>query len=130
MFTISEITAADLKVKTYNKYPEYVQELIKVGILGYEAHIEDGNTIYYGHGGYKIQSGPKYHLINVAGAVNLKKFNSSLRAYKLGKTDFLNFCKGCAEAGIHKWLVDTNIMTFVYYDKEGNEVHIEDIPIM
>ncbi|HEY4153935.1 MAG TPA: DUF1398 family protein [Puia sp.] len=50
MFTIEQIKTAHANVKTGADYPRYVQEIIALGVTGYETWVGDGNTIYFGAG--------------------------------------------------------------------------------
>jgi uncharacterized protein YbcV (DUF1398 family) len=51
-----------------------------------------------------------------------------LKIHQQGKTDYITFCKDCAETGIEKWFVSLDEMTCTYYDKAGNKVLIEKVP--
>jgi hypothetical protein len=44
MFTIEQIKAAHSKVKSGTDFPAYVQELIALGVTGYETYVADGHT--------------------------------------------------------------------------------------
>ncbi|WP_295664012.1 DUF1398 family protein [uncultured Mucilaginibacter sp.] len=44
------------------------------------------------------------------------------------KSDFLTFCLLVADAGVQKWVVDTQAMMCVYYDLAGNNMVAEPIP--
>jgi uncharacterized protein YbcV (DUF1398 family) len=44
-----------------------------------------------------------------------------------GKTGYLEMSKGLADSGVEKWTVDTNNMTLACYDKQGNELLIEEV---
>jgi len=35
--------------------------------------------------------------------------------------------KGLADSGVEKWTVDTNNMTVACYDKQGNELLMEEV---
>ncbi len=65
MFTIDQIKSAHSKVKSGADYPEYVQEIIRLGVTGYETRVGDGNTIYFGVKNYNIETGPKYETLPV-----------------------------------------------------------------
>ncbi|WP_342626291.1 DUF1398 family protein [Aequorivita sublithincola] len=58
------------------------------------------------------------------------KFSQYLKIHQKGETDYLTFCKHCAETGIEKWIVNLDKMTWIYYDKAGNEIVIEKVPTL
>lgn len=47
--------------------------------------------------------------------------------HEQGKTNYVQMSQGLAESGIEKWTFDTNRMTIVYDDTEGNEMLVEII---
>ncbi|HEU4607510.1 MAG TPA: DUF1398 family protein, partial [Chitinophagaceae bacterium] len=56
------------------------------------------------------------------------QFRADLLAHQQGKTDYASFCRDCAKSGIEKWQVSLSRMTCAYYDLEGKEVLVEQIP--
>ena len=48
MFTIEDIKAAHAKVKSGADFPNYVKELIDLGVSGYSTLVSDGNTEFRG----------------------------------------------------------------------------------
>ena len=129
MFTIDQIQAAHSKVKSGADFPAYVQDLIQLGVSGYETYVSDGHTVYYGKNPFSIRSGAKYEALLIAGQSNKAQFLKDLNAHQQGKTSFPVFCNDCAKSGIEKWIVDMNKMTCTYYDKAGEEMLVETIPM-
>src|SRR5450432_3421251 len=103
MFTIEQINAAHSKVKSGADFPNYVQDIIKLGVTFYETHVSDGHTDYFGKDHYSISSDRKYEKLSVAGKSNIPQFKSDLREHQEGKTNYLTFCSMCANAGVEKW---------------------------
>lgn len=128
MFTIEQIKAAHSKVKSGADYPQYIQDLIKLGVIRYETYVTDGNTFYEGTNGYKITSGTKYGTLKIAAESNKSLFIINLKTHQQGKSDYHTFCIQCAESGIEKWAVDLAKMTCTYHDKTGTEILVEEIP--
>ncbi len=128
MFTISQIKETHAKVKSGADFPNYVQELIKLGVLSYENHVSDGRTLYHGKNEYQIQSDAKYAIMPIAEQSNKIQFQQDLKAHQQGKTNYPTFCSDCAKSGIEKWIVDTAKMTCTYHDKAGNTILTETIP--
>ncbi|HEY9702013.1 MAG TPA: DUF1398 family protein, partial [Allocoleopsis sp.] len=70
-----------------------------------------------------------YEPLTIADDANIEKFKAELLAHQQGKTDFLTFIKMCAETGIEKWSISIDKMTCTYYDKSGNDLLVEKIPL-
>jgi uncharacterized protein YbcV (DUF1398 family) len=128
MFTTDQIKAAHLKVKSGADFPNYVQDLIKLGVTFYETYVSDGHTDYSGKDGYKISSVQTYSQLIIVEQSDVEQFRLDLKAHQQGKTDYATFCNDCAKSGIEKWTVRMDKLTCTYYDKAGNEILVEAIP--
>ena len=128
MFTLEQIKAAHSKVKSGADFPNYVQDLIKLGVTFYETYVSDGHTDYLGTNDYKTSSAPKYSQLIIAEQSDVEQFRLDLKAHQQGKTDYATFCNDCAKSGVEKWTVRMDKMTCTYYDKAGNEMLVEAIP--
>ncbi|MFN3754112.1 DUF1398 domain-containing protein [Flavobacterium sp.] len=128
MFTIEQIKAAHAKVKSGADFPNYVQDLIQLGVTHYEAFVSDGHTNYFGKDNYKTSSSSKYDSLTVAENSSIEQFKSDLKAHQQGKTDYMTFCNDSAKSGVEKWVVCMEKMTCTYYDKAGKEMLLEAIP--
>jgi uncharacterized protein YbcV (DUF1398 family) len=127
MFTIEQIKEAHAKVQSGADFPNYIQDLIILGVKGYDTAVSNGNVEYYGVNNYKIASNETYPEISVAPVVNKERFIEFLVQHQDGQTDYLTFCKQAAQSGIAQWRVDIIEMTCTYYDQAGNEIVIEKI---
>jgi uncharacterized protein YbcV (DUF1398 family) len=130
MFTINEVKTAHAKVKSGADYPAYVQEIIKMGVTGYETYVKNGNTIYFGANNYRIESGPKYDTLVVSGKSDQQVFKRDLKSHQEGRTNFPRFCDDAAHAGVEKWVVNMASMTCTYLDKSGKIIMVESIPVL
>lgn len=128
MFTIEQIKAAHSKVKSGADFPNYVQELIQLGVVYYETFVSDGHTEYSGNNDFKISSDEKYKPFEIAETSNILPFQKELKDHQQGKTDYLTFCEMCAKYGVYKWVVCMEKITCAYYDKAENEMLVEIIP--
>lgn len=128
MFTIEQLKSAHSKVKSGADFPNYVQDLLKLGVTCYETYVADGHTDYFGKQDFKISSEEKYDKLIIADNSNLLQFQADIKAHQQGKTNYPTFCADCAKSGIEKWTVDMAKMTCSYYDKAGNEMLVEIIP--
>jgi uncharacterized protein YbcV (DUF1398 family) len=129
MFTIDQIDDAHSKVKSGADFPNYIQDLIELGVTGFETFVADGHTVYFGKNETEIQSDAKYAVLKIADESDKSQFQEDLKDHQLGKTSYQTFCLDCAWSGIEKWVIDTTKMTCIYYDKGGNEILAEAIPM-
>jgi uncharacterized protein YbcV (DUF1398 family) len=128
MFTIEQIKAAHSKVISGADFPNFIRDIMKLGVIGYETYVNDGHSLYFGRNGYNAGSEAKYPALTTAETSNQSLFVKTLKDHQKGHTDYLSFCRAAAEQGIEKWLVDMEQMTCTYFDKEGKEVLREEIP--
>lgn len=128
MFTIEQISAAHSKVKSGADFPAYIRDLKTLGVGYYETWVTDGHTEYYGAGDYRQASVEKYPPFAIAATADVPAFTESLRNHQQGKSDYITFCRQCAEYGVEKWAVCLDKMTCTYYDKAGSELLQEAIP--
>jgi len=128
MFTVDQIKATHSKVKSGADFPNYIQELIQLGVTSYETYVSDGHTDYFGKDAYQASTTPTYNPLFVAEVSNAEQFKIDLKAHQQGQTDYYTFCKDCAKSGIEKWTVAMDKMTCTYYDKAENELLTEIIP--
>ena len=128
MFTVEQIKTAHSKVKSGADFPKYIQEIKGLGVTAFETWVIDSHTDYFGKDRYQTKSDPIYGNLVIAENSDKEKFNHQLHIHQQGKTDYLTFCRDCAETGIEKWFVCLDTMTCTYYDKEGKEILVEQIP--
>ena len=128
MFKLEEISAAHSKVKSGADFPNYIQDLIKLGIKKYDTYVIDGHTLFFGDNNYQIKSNAKYSKLSVANISDKERFKHYLKSHQRGQTDYPTFCNNSAETGVEKWTVDMTQMTCIYYDKSNNLMLEERIP--
>jgi len=127
MFTINQIKEAHAKVKTGADYPDYVQEIIKLGVTGYTTFLHDSHSEYYGQNNYSTSSPAGNIIRGIALTADIEKFKYYLKIHQQGETDFLTFCNDAVATGVEKWKVDFSAMTCAYYDMAGNIMLVEKI---
>ncbi|MEO8770112.1 MAG: DUF1398 family protein [Ferruginibacter sp.] len=128
MFQLKEIEEVLSKVRSGADFPNYIQELIKLGVKKYDTYVVNGRTLFFGDNNYQVQSEPKYAKLNVANISDKERFKHYLKSHQRGQTDYPAFCNHSAETGVEKWTVDMNQMTCTYYDKANNKMLEEQIP--
>jgi uncharacterized protein YbcV (DUF1398 family) len=130
MFTINQINSAHSKVKSGADFPNYIQELIALGVKSYDSFVADGHTDYFGLDNFKVSSSAKYELLDITETTSKNQFISDLKAHQNGQTDYLTFCNDCAKSGVFKWTVNMTEMICTYFDSNGNELLVEKIPLI
>lgn len=128
MYTIDQVKAAHSKVKSGADFPAYIQDLIELGVTGYETYVSDGHCLYFGKDNFEIQSPAKYDELVISKTSDQDRFIKELKDHQQGKTNYPEFCRMSAETGIEKWVVNMSEMTCNYYDQTGKEILSELIP--
>ena len=128
MFTISQIHEAFKKVKSGADFPQFVQDLKKMGVTHYDNYVADGLTKYYGKGNFWVDGVAKYPTMTVNTSSSADKLKHSISIHQQGQTDYPTFCIQAADAGVEKWTTHMLEMTVTYLDKQGNKLVVEPIP--
>lgn len=128
-FTLEQLNAAEAKVKSGADFPNYMKELIAMGVLRMETFVEDGNTVFHGAENHSIEAASKYPSLVIANVYNPHQFKIDLKRHQHGETDFFTFCADCAKTGVNKWMIDVGAKTCTYFDLSGQAVLREHIPI-
>ncbi|NRF37637.1 DUF1398 domain-containing protein [Pedobacter foliorum] len=127
-FTLAQIRAAHEQVKSGADFPQYIQDIIVLGVKKFETYVVDSHTLYFGVDGYQTQSGPQYEELTIAEQSSKALFTSYLLQHQQGGSDYFTFCRHCAQTGVEKWIVDLTEMSCVYYDRAGHQILVEMIP--
>jgi uncharacterized protein YbcV (DUF1398 family) len=99
-----------------------------LGLISYEYLVSDGTTVYYGTDDYSVRSEPIYATKEIAKTSTAETLKHNIAIHQQGQTDFLTFCQQSAQAGVEKWVIDTQKMMCTYYDLAGNKMVAEPIP--
>lgn len=128
MFTLQEIKDAHAKVKSGADFPQYIRDLKVLGVVRYETYVSDGHTSYYNENGGTVISEEKYDFLEVEKVSDISGFKKGLKEHQEGKSDYMGFCRMCAESGVEKWVVSIGEMSCSYFDVEGGMMVEERIP--
>lgn len=129
MFTLAQIKQSYDKVHTEIDFKNYIQELIELGIKGYDTLVTDGRVVYYGDTNHEVSTDAKYDQLLIAGTANKERFIEYLVLYESGQTDYYTFCQQAAQCGIAKSRIDIIEMTCTYLTPSGDPIVIEKIPV-
>lgn len=119
---------AHAKVKSGVDFPAYVQEIKSLGLFYYEFMVKDGRTIYHGANDFQIAGDPIYEEKTISDQTKPGTVRQIIAEHQQGKSNFITFCKLVADAGVEKWVVDTQAMLCSYYDLSGHTMVAEPIP--
>lgn len=128
MFLLSDIKAAHSKVKSGADFTGYIKDLITIGVKEFDNFVIDGHVVYFGENNFQVQSGSKYAALDIANQSDIPLFQHYLKIYQAGQTDYPAFCKHAAATGVHKWAVNTDLMTCTNYDTSHGSMLVEQIP--
>ncbi|AJR03366.1 DUF1398 domain-containing protein [Siansivirga zeaxanthinifaciens] len=128
MFTREQIHHAFKKVKSGSDFPQFVQDLKKIGVTHYDNFVSDGRTKYYGKTNFTLDGEAKYSKIKVNNLSTSKDLKDAISIHQNGQTDYPTFCKQAADAGVEKWTTHMIEMTVTYFDKKGRKLLVEPIP--
>jgi uncharacterized protein YbcV (DUF1398 family) len=128
MFSIAQIKEAHSRVKSGADFPAYIQNLIALGVKGYDNFVNDGHVEYFGVDNSRAAATDTYDNIAIASSANKERFIEFLVMHQDGQTDYFTFCNQAAQCGIAKWSVDIVEMTCTYLDLSGTAILIEKIP--
>ena len=129
MFTIQQIKETHARVQSGADFPQYVQDLIQLGLRHYDNFVSDGHVIYFGENDFKLTDGAKYPAMEVSDASDTQKLKHYLKIHQQGETNYPTFCSHAAEMGVEKWTVKMRNMTYTYCDKAGDKMVVEMIPM-
>lgn len=128
MSTLEQIKAIHAQVKSGADFPQYVQEMKQLGIAAYDLYVADGHARYVGFE-QVLRSEPAYSPLAVAAQGNKPALVHALTIHQQGQTDYLTFCRQAAAAGVEKWTTRTVELTCTYYDRQGQVLVVEAIPL-
>lgn len=127
MFSLKQIHQAHSKVLTWADFPQYIQDLISLGVRSYSIFVVDGHANYEWDNNYSIISPAEYESIIINTNTNKEQFLHRLQEHQQGKTNYQTFCKDAAACGITKWVVNLNTMECSYFANDNEIVFVEKI---
>jgi len=125
MFTLAQIKEAHSKVKSGADFPAYIQDVLALGVRGYDTFVNDGHVEYFGVNDYRVEATKTYDNIGIAASANKERFIEFLVMHQSGQTDYFTFCNHAAQCGIAKWSVNIIEMICTYYDASDAPIVIE-----
>lgn len=130
MFTLDQIKAVHANVKSGADFPAYIQGIKELGVIFYQTFLADGHTVYHGKDGFELVSSPRYAEQAIADEPDAMQLKRDIVHHQNGGSDYLQISRQCAADGVEKWAVCMDTMTCTYYDKYGNKMMVEEIPVV
>lgn len=127
MFSLNQINNIHEQLGNLATLADYLIELRKIGVEKYDTYISDGHSEYFGKDNRMIISPAIHEYFPISEVSDRENLLVHLKLHEEGKTDYFRMTKGLADSGIEKWTFDTNKMTIVYYNLNGEEMLIEKI---
>lgn len=82
MFTVQQIKDAHSKTKTGADFPQYMQDIIALGVTSFETFVSDNHTDYYGKDNFKTSSEGRAEVLSISDNVNVEQFKSDLKSHQ------------------------------------------------
>lgn len=125
MYSIEAIEKAHSKVQSGKDFAEFIREIKEMGVVVYETWVKDGHTDYYNDQNIQLSTPAKYDGLLIAETCDSLQFRTYLKLHQQGNSDYLTFCKHCAETGIERWMVDVKKSVCIYFDQYETEIYTE-----
>jgi len=129
MFTLEQIQQTHARVKTGADFPQYVQDLRQLGLRAYDHYVSDGHNDYRATTGAVLTSPPVGEPLTIAAQGRPDWVAHAIHIHQQGQTDYPTFCRQVAAAGVEKWTVNAEAMMCTYYDRLGQPLVEEPIPL-
>jgi uncharacterized protein YbcV (DUF1398 family) len=130
MLTKEKIKEAQLNVKSGTGFPGLVKNFKEIGVSNYEHSVAESSTVYYDVTGNALKITNGLPVLTVSDESSAEQLKLALKIHQAGQTDYPTFCSQSAAAGVEKWVSDLEKMTVTYFDKKGNALVIENIPVL
>ena len=127
MFSLNDIAEAHKSVKTWADFPLYARTLKEMGVTAYDTFVSDGHAVYLWND-KPLVSLAKYEELLVAEKSNREAFIERLKLHQSWGTDYMTFCRDCAENGVEKWTLDMKVGTCTYFDRNWEVLIVEHFP--
>lgn len=128
MFTEDQIVAAFAKVQNGADFPQFVRDLMALGVVHYDTQVADGATVYVGADGTTVAKAAVYPPLAIADQASAEALHKAISATQRGETDYPTFCQQVAAAGAASWRVDLVAFAVIYHDLAGAVMVREPFP--
>ncbi len=117
----------DLTKRERWPYPIVMNMFIEAGVTGYEVNVARYEIVYGGEGGKLTVRGPKDFSVVPAANLNVDSLKRAIQRTQRGETNYPEFLREIAAAGVHVYGVNMDSRTVTYRGAQG-EMHVETVP--
>lgn len=110
-------------------YPKTFNALKERGVLSYEVTVSNHQITYFG-GQYSFQEQvpEEFQALEITKALNVDLLKKALENTRLKITNYEEFLKEIAQAGVHHYQVDMLKNTVSYFGTNSHESLVENVP--
>jgi uncharacterized protein YbcV (DUF1398 family) len=110
-------------------FPKTFKLLKDAGVSSYEVMTSKHQIIYYdGKQTYQEPPPKEFSSLEIAADFSLEDLKKALKNVQTGQTNYEEFLKEIAQAGIHHYRVDMASHTVTYYGAKSGEEYAEVVP--
>lgn len=110
-------------------YPVYVKNLKDIGVKLYIVTVSNHDRKFFSEGQELIIKG-ELPALKCAGDFKLDQVKNTVKRTQQSETDYSEFLKELADAGVHTYVADFDAMQVTYKGKNAEEEYAEAIPLI
>ena len=128
-FNESEIMKVVAAEENAGGFPALIQKFKKLGIIKYDFLVESGVYVFSDlNTTITLPLNGTPHVVSAT--ASKENLRAAVKKAQSGLIDFGQFCKLSGEAGILNWRAELDKMEVTYFDREGNIMLKEPIPVV
>ena len=127
-FTVENIKAIYSRPRTGADFPALIRELKGAGVTSYDHMIETGANVFHGCNGEALTLEKMGPPCPVSARPDVESLKRIISEHQRGLSNYPTLCRLVGEVGVEKWVCDLSAMTCSYFDKSGQQMHVELIP--
>lgn len=108
-------------------YPRIFDALKDAGVESYDVEVSHHRIVHHGGGAEWVEPSPEAVTLPIADRFDEDALKLALRRVQEKKTDYLQFLREIADAGVRSYRVDMRSRTVSYRGAPGEE-HVENVP--
>jgi uncharacterized protein YbcV (DUF1398 family) len=109
-------------------YSVYVQTLKELGVDNYEVIVNGGHRTFEFSNGQKIHIKGECSGQVISNDLDVDSLASAIKRRQQGISDYSDFLKEIAHAGVHSYIADLRGMEVIYKGKNAIDFYAENIP--
>lgn len=110
-------------------YPVYVKNLKDIGVILYVLTVSNHDRKFFTEEDELLLKGSS-PVIKCADSFQIDEVRNAVKRTQQGETDYPQFLKEIANAGVHTYIADFNAMQVIYKGKDEDGEYAEPIPLI